>query len=265
MPPMETPTPPPVCLQAGLPGLEADLNRLARRYDLPTCQAQPDADWRLVLTPERLQLEARNGRQGPVYVDFVGGALGHRRRFGGGRGQPLARAVGMQRGRSPRILDATAGLARDAFVLASLGSDVTLCERSPVLAALIDDGLRRALADDEVASIARRMTLLATDAADHIRTLSGDRRPEVIYLDPMYPAGKDTVLVKKEMQALQRLLGPDRDSGQLFDAALAGATRRVVVKRPRRAAWLLDRKPAASIESKKTRYDIYICQAATPP
>ncbi len=261
---METAPRQAVCLHAQ-PGQEPELDRLARRYGLPTCAAQPSADWRLVLTPQRLQLEARCSRQGPVYVDFVGGALGHRRRFGGGRGQPLARAVGMQRGRSPRILDATAGLARDAFVLASLGSEVTLCERSPVLAALIGDGLRRALLDSEVAAIARRMTLQPTDAADWLAELAPEQRPEVIYLDPMYPAGKDTVLVKKEMQTLQRLLGPDRDSGRLFEIALATAVRRVVVKRPKRAAWLLGRRPSVSVESRKTRYDIYLCQPATPP
>ena len=40
--------------------------------------------------------EARYGK--PLWVDFVGGRAGHRRRFGGGRGQLVARACGLAKG-----------------------------------------------------------------------------------------------------------------------------------------------------------------------
>lgn len=248
-----------VCLHAAPGAAVSAAQALAERFDLPLCHGRADQRWHLLLTAERLELHRPADTApaaGPVYVDFVGGALGHRRRFGGGRGQPLARAVGMTHGQSPRILDATAGLGRDAFVLASLGSRVTLCERSPVLAALLDDGLRRALADEATAAIARRMTLIAGDARH--RLAQPDPAPQVVYLDPMYPPGKASVRVKKHMHALQQLLGPDRDSEQLFDYALNQATQRVVIKRPRRAGWLHGHQPTTSIESKKTRYDIYI-------
>ena len=43
----------------------------------------------------------------------------------------MARAV--KAGGGVRVLDCTAGLARDAFVLASLGCEVTLVERSRVV------------------------------------------------------------------------------------------------------------------------------------
>ena len=91
-----------------------------------------------------------------------------------------------------------------------------------------------------------------------LRRLDASERPQVVYLDPMYPPGKGHVLVKKEMRALQQLLGPDRDSRELLQLALHTAQRRVVVKRPKRAGWLDGIKPATSIESKKTRYDIYV-------
>ena len=55
--------------------------------------------------------------------DFVGGPVNHRLRFGGGRGQDLARAAGLKPGVNPHIVDATAGLGRDAFLLASLGGE----------------------------------------------------------------------------------------------------------------------------------------------
>ena len=41
----------------------------------------------LVLTPEHLELRKRDEpKLGGIFVDFVGGAMAHRRKFGGGRG-----------------------------------------------------------------------------------------------------------------------------------------------------------------------------------
>ena len=53
--------------------------------------------------------------QNKLKCDFVQGAVNHRLLFGGGRGQDLPKAVGMKGGQSPSIIDATAGLGRDAF------------------------------------------------------------------------------------------------------------------------------------------------------
>jgi 16S rRNA (guanine1516-N2)-methyltransferase len=233
---------------------------LAERYCLALLKRAPGNGWYLCLTTSGLELrEAGTGTPGPVRVDFVGGTLGHRRRFGGGRGQPLARAVGMKPGFNPVIWDATAGLGRDAFVLASLGSRVTLCERSPLLAALLDDGLQRAALDAEIGGwVGERMDLVVGDAALLLAALDPGQRPDVVYVDPMYPPGKSSVLVKKEMRALQRLLGADTDSAQLLDSALRVAGRRVVVKRPGHAGWVGGKKPDTAIESKKTRYDVYV-------
>ena len=62
----------------------------------------------------------------------------------------IAKAVGIAQGVRPQVLDATAGLGKDAFVLASLGCQMTLIERQPLIAALLEDGLARARGDDEV-------------------------------------------------------------------------------------------------------------------
>ncbi|WJW74809.1 class I SAM-dependent methyltransferase [Thiohalobacter sp. IOR34] len=234
--------------------------QLVARYALSVVAEPPEAGYYLRLDAEGLALHRAGPRPpGAVRVDFAGGALAHRRRFGGGRGQPLARAVGMRPGFDPWIWDATAGLGRDAFVCASLGCRVTLCERSPWLAALLEDGLRRAAADPELAPwLTARMQLCFGDAAERLAVLPVAERPDTVYLDPMYPPGKPGVQVKKGMRALQELIGPDRDSLRLLEVALRVARRRVVVKRPRRAGWLHDLKPAASIESPKTRYDVYV-------
>ena len=242
------------------PALNARATALCERFGLPRLKQAPAADYVLYLENEGLELRAPGADEGaPVRVDFVGGALGHRLRFGGGRGQPLARAAGVKPGFDPVIWDATAGLGRDAFVLASVGCKVTLCERSPVLAALLDDGLQRAMLNADIGDwVNERMALRFADSSAALRTLDEAMYPDTVYLDPMYPPGKSSVLVKKEIRALQHLLGEDNDSQVLFEAALAVARRRVVVKRPRRAGPLQDRTPSTSIESKKTRYDIYV-------
>ena len=96
---------------------------------------------------------------GPVFVDFVSGAVAHRRKFGGGAGQQIAKAVGIKSGVRPYIADVTAGLGKDAFVLATLGCEITLVERSPVVAMLLQDGLERGGRDLETAQIIARMNL----------------------------------------------------------------------------------------------------------
>jgi 16S rRNA (guanine1516-N2)-methyltransferase len=195
---------------------------------------------------------------GPVYVDFVGGKVGHRRRSAEGRKQPLARAVGLKHGANPTVLDATGGLGRDAFVLATLGCNVQILERAPIVAALLHNGLQRAHADAATAPIAARITLLNADARAYLRTLSDLQRPDVVYLDPMYPHRDKSALVKKEMRVLRALLGDDDDAADLLPAARHAAQQRIVVKRPGRAPWLGDHKPSMSIENENTRFDVYL-------
>jgi len=243
-----------VCRSAGL---EEQAALLMSKFGIPHCPVTPESGFYLEISENGLALcQAGRRAPGPVRVDFVCGAMGHRQRFGGGRGQALARAVGMKPGFSPDIWDATAGLGRDGFVLASLGSRVTLCERSPVLAALLHDALHRAAGDSTIGSWVRdRLQLINADSCRYLQSLVETQRPQVVYLDPMYPAGKDHVRVKKGMHALQQIVGPDLDSGELLDIALQAALRRVVIKR---AGWIHNRKPDTTVESKKTRYDIYV-------
>ncbi|MBL0571738.1 class I SAM-dependent methyltransferase [Aeromonas hydrophila] len=215
----------------------------------------------LVFTTTRLELRKLDEpKLGAVYVDFVEGAVAHRRKFGGGRGQPIAKAVGLKAGAMPRVVDATAGLGRDAFVLASLGCKVTMIERSPVVAALLQDGLMRAAQDPEIGPWVReRMQLLHGPAVETLQGLT--ERPDVIYLDPMFPHKQKSALVKKEMRVFQSLVGPDLDADALLPAALAMADKRVVVKRPDYAGWLNEHKPSMAIETKSNRFDVYVMAA----
>ncbi len=256
----QTATADPVGLLAEGQALLERAGALTRRFGFTPLSAPPPDGFYLCLANAGLELRQTDAEApGPIRVDFASGALLHRLRYGGGRGQPLARAVGMKPGFSPRVWDATAGLGRDAFVLASLGSQVELCERCAPLAALLDDALGRAALDAEVGTwIQARMRLLHADSRAALAGLGTTERPDVVYLDPMYPPGKSSVLVKKEMRALQLVLGGDQDSPALLEAGLAAALRRVVVKRPKRAGWLAGKQPSTYVESKNTRYDIYV-------
>ena len=201
----------------------------------------------------------------PLCVDFVAGRADHRRRFGGGRNQLIARACGLNRGVLPSIVDATAGLGRDAFVLASLGAPVLMIERVAATAAILVDGLTRAqgCADDEIREIALRMQTLHGDATRELGELvtQWDQPPQVVHLDPMYPHRDKSALVKKEMRVFRALAGDDADAPVLLEAALEVATHRVVVKRPRKAEPIGGLAPSHVVEEKTSRYDVYVKQA----
>lgn len=216
-----------------------------------------DADFALQVSDQGLQLQ-QLGPQAPgaVRVDFVEGAVAHRRLFGGGSGQMIAKAVGVQPGVRPRVLDATAGLGKDAFVLASLGCEISLIERQPIIAALLEDGLHRAQGHEEVGAIVARMRLLTGNAIE-LMSHWEEEAPQVIYLDPMFPHRDKSALVKKEMRLFRPLVGDDMDAPALLAAALALASHRVVVKRPRKAPCIEGPKPSHALEGKSSRYDIY--------
>ncbi|WP_215406452.1 class I SAM-dependent methyltransferase [Vibrio gigantis] len=244
------------------------LNDLATRWNLSQDES---SEFALVLTSERLELrKVDEPKLGAIFVDLVGGAVGHRRKFGGGKGQAIAKAAGLNKGATPTILDGTAGLGRDAFVLASLGCKVQMVERHPVVAALLDDGLQRAQQDPDIGGwVSERMTLIHASSHDALDKLSNDpnfEQPDVVYLDPMYPHPenkKKSALVKKEMRVFQSLVGADLDADGLLEPAMKLASKRVVVKRPDYAAWLHEQKPSMAIETKKNRFDVYVKASMT--
>jgi len=194
----------------------------------------------------------------PIWIDFTQGKNAHRRQFGGGRGQALGKAIGLKKGATPTILDATAGYGRDAFVLATLGCHITLIERNPILATLLEDAINRAQNDPETQDIVKNMQLIHQNSVDYLAQLSPEQYPDVVYIDPMYPSRQKAALVKKEMQLLHQLIGPDTDSSELLKAARKSAKKRVVIKRPKTALPINEQKPSTTVESKNTRYDVYV-------
>ena len=193
---------------------------------------------------------------GELRVDFVSGAVAHRLKFGGGRGQALAKAMGLRAGKTPMIVDATAGLGRDAFLLASLGAQVTLIERSPQMHALLVQGMQRAEDEGgEFSDIIGRMTLLQGDAKDLLPELSG----EAILIDPMHPPRKNSALVKRELRQVREIVGSDDDAAELVRVALKHARSRVVLKWPAKADPIVGiRACSHQILGKSTRYDVFM-------
>lgn len=237
---------------------------LLARYPLDL-HAPITSSWQLDLIDNKLSLlDTSNPQLNPFYIDFLATDLQRRKKQFGVK-QLLAKAVGYKTNHPLTIIDATAGLGRDSFLLASLGCQVTMIERSAVLAALLEDAfarLRNAQAPE-----ADRLTLIHADSKNYLNTIAflphcraggtEAKVPDVIYLDPMFPERKKSALVKKNMQILQRLLGHSNDETGLLQCALATAVARVVVKRPKLSGFLANRKPSLQFISKTHRFDVY--------
>ena len=257
---------PVLALLAAAPEDEAVATELALRLGLPLLPVGSDpvscdeVQAVLVVAAGPLSLQ-RTGRgvPGPVAVDFGSAAMRHRR--SPGHNELLGRAVGVEKKPQLRVLDATAGLGRDSFVLADIGCEVILCERHPVIVELLRSGMNTATGrgDRWLLGVLSRMRLLPGDArAQAPRELQG---VEVIYLDPMFPPRAKSAAVKKEMALFQLLLDHDpcaQDADELLLWALQQDVARVVVKRPPRAPSLAQRQPSHCISGKAVRYDVYV-------
>jgi len=205
------------------------------------------------------------GAPGAVRVDFSAGSLTHRL-ADDPKHQNLVRAVGLNKataraGVCPSVLDATAGLGKDAFLLAMTGCSVLMLERSRIVHAMLADGLDRALASDKViantavAEVASRLSLRHGDLLELGDSL---QRVDVVYLDPMFPARRKSARVKKDMFLLQGLLGHEENKPGLLQAALKLADNRVVVKRGKLSPALGARTPDVSYKGRNSRYDVYL-------
>ncbi len=159
----------------------------------------------------------------------------------------------------PVILDATAGLGEDSFLLAAAGAEVHLYERDPLTAALLRDSLERARKDPdpEIREAALRMHFHEEDSLRAMKELSFV--PDVVYLDPMFPERMKSGLVKKKAQILQALEKPcsAAEEEELIESARKTGAKRIVVKRPLKGPVLAGRKPDYSLDGSVVRHDVY--------
>lgn len=247
------------------PELQKMAKSVGRKLSLPLAKSlEENYELFLLVDPQGLSLQLKaTPMPGPISVDFVGGNLGHRRKFGLSRQQIFARAIGIKN-KALKVIDATAGLGRDTFFLACLGCEVRAIEKNPILMALLEDGYHRGLSNADVGKIlADKVRLVHADAIEYFKNLKPSDRPDVIYIDPMFPEKKKTALSPKEMQTLQALIGTDEDPLPLLEAALQTATSRVIVKRPLKSKQV---KPGVShsYTGKSVRYDLYLIKPEKP-
>lgn len=250
----------------GIP--KSQLDKLALQTTLPLASPKISADYLLHITTDKLELrKVDKDAKKPdkislaIAVDFAEGKTQHRRLHGGGKGQDIAKAIGLHKITNPSVLDLTAGMGGDAFVLATLGATVTMVERNPIVHSLLKDGLDRAKlkVDSELEEILSHLTLIKQNASEYLEQLNEDNFPDVIYLDPMFPSRSKSAQVKKEMQFFHDIVGSDDDSETLFLLALHKAKRRIVVKRPRLSESITQtEKTAFEVTGKSTRYDVYL-------
>ncbi len=249
--------------------LEPDAARLARSLSLPLWPDPVDdwrrleAGWWLLCAADGLSLALGGSRSRPLHLDFSAPRIVARLRRAGPRREAIGRALGLGPAPAPTVVDATAGLGRDALVLARLGCRVIMIERHPWLAALLADALGRAARDEQdwLRELAGRMTLEEGDARDRLGPLLRAGAAELVFLDPMFIDGRGSAAARRDMALLQRLHGEDSDPNDavaLLDVALAAGARRVVVKRPVRAAPLGARAPAHVIAGEAVRFDVYL-------
>lgn len=227
------------------PGYESQIEQISSKYQIPIVANQQNSSIRFLLDFEDgiLKLiESGSVRFRPIYCHS-----GSLQRIS--RRTLLGRAIGRK---AQTVVDATAGLGGDAFLLSRMGYSVLAIERQPVIAALLEDGILRILERSD------RIKLEFQFADSRKALFNLNESPDVIYLDPMYPAGrKSSVAVARPIRILRELAGDDSDSDSLLNASLKSASRRVVIKRPHFAEPLRRDKLSDSVIGKLVRYDLY--------
>ena len=272
-PPAPEATPGSLRLAAAGPGQVSEARRLATLLAVPFVDDDAASSWpttggTLIVDTDaglEVRFQEADARQ-QTRVDAAACMQRAVRRARGdlGRDDLLLQAVGLRPDPGHRILDATAGLGRDALLLAATGFDVTAWERSPVVRLLLEQGLVQTAAENDRLArvIATRLHIVGADALDELAR-AGSAAPEardrfeVVYLDPMHPPRTKSARVRKELRALQRLVGADADADGLLEPALALARRRVVVKRPTHGKPLAGHEPHRRLRGQKVRFDIY--------
>lgn len=237
-------------------------NRLDVALFEPQSSLPPDCTHVLWVASTGLSLGPVSGKTGAATsVDFFDATLQYRLRTSGKR-QGIGKAIGLDKKAGISVLDATAGLGRDALVMAYLGCSVQMLEKSPVIHMLLEDGLQRALAahDALLGSAPTRMQLFQSDAREWFADIRKGihPKPDVIYLDPMFPARSKSANVKKDIALLQTLLETENDFPSLLEAARDCAHYRVVVKRPGNKPGLDVPPPSFIVPGKSAHFEVYV-------
>lgn len=238
-------------------------------FSLLSASLEPTVKYGLFLDAQGiLQLQRYSNSPGdknhfsPLFIDFI--TLWHRQQHF--RHSPLSKALGIKGDFRPVVIDGTCGVGKDSILMLSFGCHVWAWERSPVVAALLENAYQRALSDPALGRVlGERFHFMQQD---FYLALKGSSlpvtNPDVIYLDPMFATSYEKRKRKgapcKEMLFFHELLGEDADTGQILELSMQKAQRRVVVKRPLFGSFLQGRPPTHSYKAKAVRYDMYATQ-----
>jgi len=194
-----------------------------------------------------------DGESSSIHFDLDEGSVAYRAKSVSKSNELIARAIGCKSHYRPRVLDATAGMGRDSFIMAKLGCDVLMQERCEPIYLLLENALIRLFENQP--ELKKSLHLQKSNSIESFEQLE---MIDVIYLDPMFPIRKKSALVKKEMRLFKKLAGEDLDADSLLTHALTANVKRVVVKRPKGAPLLKALKPSHEINSKNFRFDVYL-------
>lgn len=189
-------------------------------------------------------------------IDFLSEKMRYRCQHASLRSELVARAMGARPEDRPSIVDATAGLGQDSFILAYLGFEITLIEKSPIIHEILDKALQNA--SKKLPNIINRMHLVHNDAILWLKSLDHTNYPQIIYLDPMFPERKKSASVNKSMSSMHKIIENDDNCQELLGIALKTATQRVVIKRPRSAPKIIEHEVNFSLNGRTCRFDIYL-------
>lgn len=198
----------------------------------------------------------------PLWVNFNNRQLQRRCQKHLLSSELLIKAIGYKSNQPLTIIDATAGLGQDSFLMAHANCQITLLEQHPIVAALLKNGLQRAIVDPTLKPIIARMTLYIIDAKHYLSQLLHYQCPDIIYLDPMFAVDNKTAKSKKNMQLLQQLFMQSKiksnNNSELLTIAITKAKKRVVVKRPIKSPALNHLTPDFSLKGRSNRFDVYL-------
>lgn len=207
---------------------------------------------RLIQTEVGLSLEHKDYT--PLIIDFLSPKLQYRTQHSA-LSEMVAKACGAKN--KPNVLDLTAGLGRDAYLLAHLDCNVLMFERNPIMHALLSDALQR------LKAIQPNIQLFLHHQNSQAITSKDIAIPEVIYIDPMHPERVKSALVKKEMRILREVVGEDMDRINLIEHAFVLGAKKVVVKWPAKQPLELSKKPTHSFKGKSVRFDVFSVDVPT--
>lgn len=229
-------------------------------------------DIEIIEVNDKLCLQHKSKNIKPIFVDFLDPKL-IARAFGPQKfSSNIYKAIKIKNKENISILDATAGLGKDSFLMAACGANVCMIEQNDFIFKLLEDGLTRAKNSvnnnhsNQLNQAVRRLELYKGDAIKEIPILCRQKNFDIIYLDPMFTGMKQSPLPKKELLILRELLQETNDtnnhiiekSNELFNIALNYSYKKVVVKRHKLSNYLNNLKPNHSINGKTNRYDIYL-------